>query len=95
MVLRGFTSLTFVHEGAQALLYVGKPAWIYYFGDHDTSGVAVDRAIDRPAAVRPGCRDPLPAPGAAVISRSGKLPTRLTKKSDSRSDDLSRGFRGD
>jgi len=93
MVSRGFTSLTFVYEAAQALLEVDKPAHIYYFGDHDPSGVAVDRAIER--------RLRQFAPGAdihftrvAVLPEQvteWKLPTRLTKKSDSRS----RTFRGD
>ena len=36
--IRGFDSETFTYVSAQELLRVGKPAHIYYFGDHDPSG---------------------------------------------------------
>ena len=39
MVSRGFASLTFLAEAAEAIAAEGKPAYLYYFGDHDPSGV--------------------------------------------------------
>lgn len=47
MVSRGFSSVTFLYEAAVKIRAIGKPAYLYYFGDHDPSGVAVDRSIEK------------------------------------------------
>jgi len=93
MVARGFSSETFIHGAAQAIEAEGKPAYLYYFGDHDPSGVEIDRKIES------GIRKY--APGAEVHFQrvavhewqidAWKLPTRPTKQSDSRA----KNFKGD
>jgi hypothetical protein len=93
MVSKGFSSVTYLYEAAKAIEAEGKPAYLYYFGDHDPSGVHIDRAIERRlrefapeadihferVAVRP------------EQIRQWDLPTRPTKKTDSRS----KGFDGE
>lgn len=87
MVTRGYPSVTFVHAAAEAIDAIGKPTHLYYFGDKDPSG------IDIPRKVEEGIREF--APDAEVYFNrvavtdnqieKWKLPTRPTKKSDSRS----------
>lgn len=93
MVVRGFSSLSFLHEAGEALSRIEKPVFLYYFGDHDPSGVWISRKIEQEirafapdaeihferVAVTPEQIDEL------------NLPTRPTKKSDSRA----RGFKGE
>jgi hypothetical protein len=43
--MRGYSSATFVHEGAEALNRIRKPKFIYYFGDHDPSGLDLERDL--------------------------------------------------
>jgi hypothetical protein len=87
MVSRGFSSITYLHSAAENIAEQDKPTFIYYFGDHDPSGVVVDRKIEQ------GLREF--APDAEIefervavrpeqIVEWG-LPTRPTKKTDSRS----------
>jgi hypothetical protein len=87
MVSRGFSSISYLYEAAAVIQAEDRPAFLYYFGDHDPSGVHIDRNIERqlrqlaPAAdihfervaVRP-----------EQIEAWG-LPTRPTKRTDSRS----------
>jgi len=47
MVTRGYPSLSFLHEAGQGLERSGKPAYIYYFGDYDPSGVDIPRVTER------------------------------------------------
>jgi hypothetical protein len=93
MVSRGFSSISYLHSAAENILEQDKPAYLYYFGDHDPSGVQIDRKIEK------GLREF--APGAEIhfervavlpeqIEEWG-LPTRPTKSSDTRS----KGFEGD
>lgn len=42
---RGFPSLTLLYESAVALAGIGKPACIFYFGDHDASGRAISNTL--------------------------------------------------
>jgi hypothetical protein len=87
MVTRGYPSLSYVHEAAQAIAEQDKPAVILYFGDHDPSGVDIERnVLDRLeeftdwADVR--------VERIAVTRQQIEamdLPTRPTKVSDSRS----------
>jgi hypothetical protein len=45
MVTRGYPSLSFLHEAAEAIAAAGQHTHVYYFGDHDPSGRDIDRAI--------------------------------------------------
>jgi hypothetical protein len=93
MVTRGFASLSFLYEAADAIQDQGKPAFLYYFGDHDPSGLDIPRTVEQ--RIREF------APEAAVTFERVAvtpqqieelaLPTRPTKKTDSRS----KGFEGD
>ena len=44
-VARGFSSATFIYEAAGALAEVNKPICIYYLGDHDPSGMAIEQSL--------------------------------------------------
>jgi hypothetical protein len=94
MVSRGFASESYLYEAAETIKSRGpKPAYLYYFGDHDPSGVHIDRDIQR--------RLERMAPSAsihferiAVLPRQiadWDLPTRPTKTTDARS----KGFWGE
>ena len=93
MVSRGFASESYLYEAAEQIKASSKPAYLYYFGDHDPSGVHIDRSIER------GLRRLAPDADihierVAVTERQiaeMALQTRPTKKTDSRS----RGFKGD
>ncbi len=39
-VARGFSSMTFAYDAAEAIKEIGKPTYIYHFGDFDPSGVS-------------------------------------------------------
>jgi hypothetical protein len=45
MVVRGFCSKGFAYSAAQAIAEEDKPAYIYYFGDHDPSGLKVSQDL--------------------------------------------------
>jgi hypothetical protein len=87
MVSRGFSSLSYLYEAAETIKAQGKPAHLYYFGDHDPSGVHIDRNIEKQLR--------LMAPASEIHFErvavrpeqieAWRLPTRPTKKSDSRS----------
>jgi hypothetical protein len=93
MVVRGFSSVSFLYEAAQAIEAEGKPAFLYYFGDYDPSGLVIPQTVERDLRGF--------APGADItferiaVTReqieSFNLPTRPTKKTDSRS----KGFIGE
>ena len=87
MVTRGYPSLSFVHEAAEAIGHLDKPIFLYYFGDHDPSG------LDIPRTVEEGIREFAPwadlhfervAVTPAQIA-DWELPTRPTKRTDTRS----------
>jgi len=87
MVTRGYPSLSYLYEAAAAMAATGKPACLYYFGDYDPSGCDIPRAVEQ------GIREF--APQAEIhfervaVTREQierwALPTRPTKKTDSRS----------
>ena len=87
MVCRGYPSITFLHAAAEEIEERGKPTYIYYFGDADPSGLDITRAVES------GLREF--APGAEIhferVAVTAQqiidmdLPTRPTKKTDSRS----------
>jgi hypothetical protein len=94
MVVRGYSSLTYLYTAAEEAKAVGKPIHIYYFGDHDPSGLDIERFIQRELRGFSGAAAELHFERVAVtreqIIRLG-LPTRPTKTTDSRS----KGFGGD
>jgi hypothetical protein len=47
MVARGGCSETFLYEAAEHIKWLGKPAYLYYFGDWDPSGDKIEKAIER------------------------------------------------
>ncbi len=87
MVTRGYPSLSFLHSAAEGILYEDKPTFLYYVGDHDPSGVHIPQKIE--ADLREM------AAGAEIYFEriavnvdqieAWNLPTRPTKKTDSRS----------
>jgi hypothetical protein len=87
MVTRGYSSLSYLYEAAAAIMRHGKPAYLYYFGDYDPSGVDIARTVER------GLREFAPQAEihferVAVTPEQitlWHLPTRPTKKTDSRS----------
>lgn len=93
MVTRGYASLTFLFSAAQTIKAVAKPTTIYYLGDHDPSGVDIPRKVEsdlRRLAPRAELSFARLAVNPEQITTLN-LPTRPTKKSDSRS----RSFIGD
>jgi hypothetical protein len=93
MVTRGYPSLSYIHSAAEAISEQDKPAYLYYFGDHDPSGVDIPRTVDE------GLRELAPDADIEFMRVAVNpeqieeldLPTRPTKKTDSRS----KGFEGD
>lgn len=93
MVTRGYPSLTYVASAAEAIRDVAKPAHLYYFGDHDPSGVDIPRSVEarlRELAPAAEITFSVVAVTAEQIVSLG-LPTRPTKATDSRS----RNFAGE
>ena len=87
MVTRGYPSLSFVAEAAEVIGNKDKPAFLYYFGDRDPSGVDIPRHIEeRLAELAPWAEIHFEkiAVTTEQIETLG-LPTRPTKKSDTRS----------
>jgi hypothetical protein len=93
MVTRGYPSLSFVHTAAEYLREVEKPTFIYYFGDWDPSGKDISRNLEtrlRQFAPTADITFRRVAVNEDQIAELG-LPTRPTKKTDSRS----KSFTGD
>ena len=86
MIARGFSSETFLWRAAQEIKRIGKPTYLYHFGDHDPSGVAAANAIER--RLREFAPEvPITFVRAAVNAEQierWNLPTRPTKRTDSR-----------
>ena len=86
MVARGYSSLTFLHSAAEAIEARGKPAFIYHLGDWDPSGQdAADHIERKLREYAPGCE--IHFRKLAVTQQQiddWNLPTRPTKKKDSR-----------
>jgi hypothetical protein len=95
MVSKGFASVTYLYEAAKAIEQTGKPAYLYYFGDHDPSGIYIDRAIER--RLREFAPDAeIHFERVAVRPEQiaeWNLPTRPTKKTKANAH--SRNFEGD
>jgi hypothetical protein len=93
MVTKGFASLSFLHSAAATIQAKRKPTYIYYFGDHDPSGLEIPRTIE--ARLREFAQDvEIHFQRMAVTPEQIEfmdLPTRPTKRTDSRS----KNFEGD
>lgn len=87
MVTRGYPSLSYLAEAAEAIKAHDKPTWLYYLGDHDPSGVDIPRVVhERLQEMAPEAE--INFTRLAVNPdqiKAWDLPTRPTKKSDSRS----------
>lgn len=86
MVTRGYPSLTYLHAAGRAIAAQGKPAYLYYFGDFDPSGVDITRAVERDVRKFAGGAE-IHFERCAVTEgqiRALNLPTRPTKATDSR-----------
>lgn len=91
MVTRGYPSFTFLAGAAEAIEAIDKPAFLYYFGDYDPSGVDISRNVEEQLRKL--------APGAEIHFKrvavndwqikAWNLPTRPTKTTDSRSRNFS------
>jgi len=87
MVTRGYPSLSYLYEAAEVIAQRDKPAFLYYFGDLDPSGIDITKTVER------GIREFAPDAEifferVAVTPQQVKvlgLPTRPTKQTDSRS----------
>ncbi len=94
MVSKGFPSLTYLYEAAEQIKAAAKPAFIYYFGDRDPSGVRIDRHIER--QLRHFAPDAeIHFERVAVLPHQIEelgLPTRPTKK---KGNSHAAGFEGD
>jgi hypothetical protein len=87
MVTRGFASLSFLYEAAEAIRSKAKPVHLYYFGDHDPSGLDIPRTVEqRLREFAPDADITFQRVAVTVEQISQlRLPTRPTKKTDSRS----------
>jgi hypothetical protein len=92
---RGFASLTSLYNAAETFREKqaeGKDVYVYYFGDHDPSGVAIDPAAG--AALRGDFGVKIQFERVAITTAqiaTYQLPTRPTKDTDSRA----KAFAGD
>lgn len=86
MVARGFASLSFLHEAAEAIKHTNRPTFIYHLGDYDPSGVEAARKIEQ--TLREFAPDAeIYFERLAVLPSQimeWDLPTRPTKTTDSR-----------
>ncbi len=87
MVTRGYSSTSFLYGAAEEIKRQRKPTYLYYFGDHDPSGVDIPRTVE--AGIRKYApKVDLHFERVAVNEDQMvllDLPTRPTKKTDTRS----------
>lgn len=92
LVTRGYPSLSFLHSAALGIAAHDKPAFIYYFGDHDPSGLDIQRNVaERLREFAPEAT--MNINRLAVTPEqieAWSLPLRPTKKTDTRA----KNFRG-
>jgi hypothetical protein len=91
--LRGYSSISLLHSVAEDIRQLRKPAYIYYFGDRDPSGVDIDRVAEKDVRQFAGDIEIYFQRMAVLPSQifDLDLPSRPTKKTDSRN----RGFDGE
>lgn len=93
MVTRGYPSISFLHTAGDTIASTGKPAFIYYFGDLDPSGMDISRTVEtglREFASKARINFERVAVTRQQVEEMG-LQTRPTKKTDTRS----QNFRGE
>jgi hypothetical protein len=86
MVARGYPSLSFLHQAAETISAQCRPAHIYHLGDYDPSGVDAANKIEETLRAFAPDAD-ISFTRLAVLPwqiEAWKLPTRPTKRSDSR-----------
>jgi hypothetical protein len=86
MVTRGYPSLTFLHSAAEQIAAVGKPCFLYYFGDYDPSGIDIPRKVEddlRALAPDADLKFERVAVNETQVAE-WNLPTRPTKRTDAR-----------
>jgi hypothetical protein len=84
---RSYASLSFLHEAATFIRSLDRPAFVYHLGDFDPSGVDASAKIEqrfREFAPEADITFERLAVSERLIA-DWRLPTRPTKKSDSRS----------
>jgi hypothetical protein len=90
MVTRGYPSLSFLHGAAEDIGLSRKPTYLYYFGDHDPSGIDIPRRIERDIRTfAPWSEihfERVAVTPEQIVTLA--LPTRPTKATDSRSRDF-------
>jgi hypothetical protein len=87
MVTRGYPSITYLYEAAQEIASKDVPTFIYYFGDHDPSGVDIPRNVEKQLRRMAPDAD-LHFERVAVLPHQIEemgLQTRPTKRTDTRS----------
>jgi hypothetical protein len=87
MVTRGYPSISYLYDAAETIAACDKPAYLYYFGDYDPSGIDIPRNVEtrlREFAPDATIHFERVAVTAEQIT-AWRLPTRPTKRSDSRS----------
>jgi hypothetical protein len=92
MVTRGFASVSYLYRAAETIKAKKKPAYLYYLGDYDPSGLDIPHAVEkdlREFAPKAKILFQRVAVTPVQIEIMG-LPMRPTKKTDSRS----KGFEG-
>jgi hypothetical protein len=93
MVTRGYPSVSYLHAAAETIASCGKPAYLYYLGDHDPSGIDIPRNVEvRLREFAPTAEihfHRLAVTRKQIVELD--LPTRPTKARDSRA----KGFLGE
>jgi hypothetical protein len=86
MVCRGFNSDSYLFEVAQYIIDAQRPTYLYHFGDHDPSGVAIDRQINQKLReYAPGCEIHFQRVAVTLDQIAAwNLPQRPVKKGDTR-----------
>ncbi len=86
MLCRGFSSISFLWSAAETIMSQRKPAYLYFFGDYDPSGLSIFQRVEKDLrAFAPKAEIHLEhvAVTPEQIAR-WRLPTRPTKTTDSR-----------
>jgi hypothetical protein len=90
MVTRGYASISYLHGAAQAIATSGKPAFLYYLGDFDPSGLDIPRNVE--VRLRQFAPDAEIHFTRLAVTHdqigSLQLPTRPTKATDTRARDF-------
>jgi hypothetical protein len=94
MVARGFSSESYLYGVAATIAAAKRPTWIYYFGDHDPSGLKIARDIERRLrGFAPGTEihfERVAVTEQQIVDMN--LPTRPTKREGNAH---AKGFEGD